>query len=182
MTRSLPVYVVAAPGGPADAWVAEFGEDTQRLATVAEARTMADRPPGIVLLDPAGVEVRDLLDLAAALPAPSWIVAVIAGTDPPVLRVVSFSPEETPEDAARYASDPEQARDRMLALPRVLAEISRARHDINNPLTSAMAETQILLMDQLAEEAREGLEAVQSELRRIRDLVASTRHLRPRAP
>jgi signal transduction histidine kinase len=69
--------------------------------------------------------------------------------------------------------------DGLLELHRVLLEISRARHDINNPLTSALAETQILLLDVPPGEVRDGLETVQTQLRRIRDLVAATRHLRP---
>ena len=50
---------------------------------------------------------------------------------------------------------------------------------MNNPLTAAVAEVQILLMDAAENpEAQEGLLVVQEQLRRIRDLVAATGHLR----
>ena len=67
----------------------------------------------------------------------------------------------------------EEAEKPILELRTVLKFISRARHDINNPLTSGLAETQLLLMDVEEGEIRESLEVIQDQLRRIRDLVAS---------
>ena len=61
----------------------------------------------------------------------------------------------------------------------VLADVARIRHDLNNPLTSALAEVQLLLFDTEDEEVREALEVIQSQLRRMRDLIASTSYLRP---
>ena len=63
-------------------------------------------------------------------------------------------------------------------LRHVLAQVARSRHDINNPLTSAMAETQMALMDAHDPALREGLETVEEQLRRIRDLVGALRNLR----
>jgi signal transduction histidine kinase len=50
--------------------------------------------------------------------------------------------------------------------------IRRVRHDINNPLTSVMAETQLILMDadDLSEEQKRGLETIEAMAGRIRDL------------
>ena len=67
----------------------------------------------------------------------------------------------------------EEAEKPILELRTVLKFVSRARHDINNPLTSGLAETQLLLMDIEEGEIRESLEVIQDQLRRIRDLVAS---------
>ncbi|TVP42192.1 MAG: hypothetical protein EA350_17020 [Gemmatimonadales bacterium] len=47
-------------------------------------------------------------------------------------------------------------------------EIARIRHDLNNPLTAAMAETQLLRMDS----DDEALEVIEVQLRRMRDLIA----------
>ena len=58
-------------------------------------------------------------------------------------------------------------------------EVARIRHDLNNPLTSALAEVQLLLFDANDEELRESLEVNQNQLRRMRDLIASTSHMRP---
>jgi len=51
-------------------------------------------------------------------------------------------------------------------------ELARIRHDINNPLTAALAETQLLLMDVTGEEEVEALRVIEHQLRRIRDLTA----------
>jgi len=67
----------------------------------------------------------------------------------------------------------------ILELHHVLARVGRGRHDLNNPLTSALAETQLALMDVEDPEVRRGLEAVEQQLRRIRDLISALRVLRP---
>jgi hypothetical protein len=64
------------------------------------------------------------------------------------------------------------------ALRSALAEISKVRHDLNNHLTPALAEVQLLLMD-VEGEAREACEVIQEELRTISRIVASTAHLKP---
>jgi hypothetical protein len=48
------------------------------------------------------------------------------------------------------------------------AELARIRHDLNNPLTAAMAETQLLRMDS----DDEALGVIEAQLRRLRDLIA----------
>jgi signal transduction histidine kinase len=66
----------------------------------------------------------------------------------------------------------------VLELRHVLARVARGRHDLNNPLTSAMAETQLALMDAKDPEIRAGLETIEEQLRRMRDLIASLRSIR----
>ena len=58
-------------------------------------------------------------------------------------------------------------------LDRVLEEVSRVRHEVNNALGAAMAETQLLLLDADDDEARRSLEVVLQQLRRIRDAMVS---------
>jgi hypothetical protein len=67
----------------------------------------------------------------------------------------------------------------VLELRHVLTRVARARHDVNNPLTSAMAEAQLALLDVEQPGIREGLLVIEEQLRRIRDLVAALRVLRP---
>ncbi|MFW6200136.1 MAG: histidine kinase dimerization/phospho-acceptor domain-containing protein [Gemmatimonadota bacterium] len=64
-------------------------------------------------------------------------------------------------------------------LHEILRFIARIRHDINNPLTAGMAETQLLLMD-LGEEGEvgESLVTIQRQLKRIQGLVQDLAHLR----
>jgi signal transduction histidine kinase len=53
----------------------------------------------------------------------------------------------------------------------ILVERARIRHDLSNPLTAAMTETELLLMDVERGELRDGLERVLSELNRVRDVL-----------
>ncbi len=69
----------------------------------------------------------------------------------------------------READEVGATNDRVAEMIRV---IRRVRHDINNPLTSVMAETQLILMDpdDLSEEQKRGLETIETMAGRIRDL------------
>lgn len=90
---------------------------------------------------------------------------------------VSLGWSTAPAALARWADGDSAAE--LLELRHVLAHVARARHDLNNPLTSAMAETQLALMDVEQPDIRAGLETIQEQLRRIRDLVGGLRVLRP---
>lgn len=71
----------------------------------------------------------------------------------------------------------------LLELHEILRFLSRIRHDINNPLTAGLAETQLLLMDRAEDgEDREALETIERQLRRIQAMVRDdlTRLRRPR--
>ena len=62
----------------------------------------------------------------------------------------------------------------------MMRALSRARHDINNPLTSALAEVQLLLLDGDSDPAlAESMDIVQQQLCRIRDLVIGLSRFRP---
>jgi len=175
----LPVYLIAPEGPVAERVAAALDLPGERwLADPSELRP-GEAPPGVLLIDRDGVGADAVLALLEAVAGhgEGWTPALLyEGVDGPRVRVASLGPEETLDDARARASG---ERGVLLELGRALHEIARARHDINNPLTSAMAETQLLLMDVTEGEAREGLETVQEQLRRIRDLVASTGHLRP---
>jgi signal transduction histidine kinase len=82
---------------------------------------------------------------------------------------------------ATKAADP-QKEGPILDLHWILRVVARARHDLNNPLTSGLAEVQLLLMDEHPPEVRESLETIQEQFRRLRDMVAELTVLRvPRA-
>ena len=68
-------------------------------------------------------------------------------------------------------------------LHEILRFVARIRHDINNPLTAGMAETQLLLMD-LGEEGEvgESLVTIQRQLKRIQGMVQDLAHLRRPPP
>ena len=197
------MYVVSPPGPERDAVVARLGSPVEGVFDSVEAfltETRADVPEDpnraegispdpffppmpphgrggtthLVLLG-AGVSPDETLQLVRAVAErdDTWVPMVLE-MDPeaggPVARTLSVGfPLVLDELLDRVAA----AEKPILELRSVLRFISRARHDINNPLTSGLAETQLLLMDVEEGEIRESLEVIQDQLRRIRDLVAS---------
>jgi len=136
-------------------------------------------PANMVFVGP-GVPSGDTLQLATTVAQweGNWIPVVLeegTGSGPPVARPMSMGYPLFLDDLVAEAADTGRP---VLELRTVLQFISRARHDINNPLTSGLAETQLLLMDVEEVELRESLEVIQDQLRRIRDLVASLSVLR----
>lgn len=173
-----PVYIVAADGPARDACASAFAGQVEFLDPPLRFATLLERAPGVVLADVEGLTALELLAAADALSGPEWTLAVFVG-EPLTVRTLSAGYETRLDQVARFVADAGDGAEDLLELHQVLEEISRARHDINNPLTSALAETQILLLDVAEGEVRESLETIQAQLRRIRDLVAATRHLRP---
>jgi signal transduction histidine kinase len=58
-------------------------------------------------------------------------------------------------------------------LPEIVDLVRRVRHDANNPLTAALGHVQLLLDDPAVQDAgvRESLQVVDSELRRLIDIL-----------
>lgn len=83
------------------------------------------------------------------------------------------------DDEVADVLDPEGETWPPFDLHEILRFVARIRHDINNPLTAGMAETQLLLMD-LGEEGEvgESLVTIQRQLKRIQGLVQDLAHLR----
>jgi signal transduction histidine kinase len=180
MTDRIPVYLMARPQGRLTGVAAALGDAKELIAPEAGAGALQSRPPGVLLVDPGEMTATQLLDVVGSLPADRWTVAAVTTEDPPRVRTVSLGARDSVEDVRRHAADPSAAPGCLLVLERALTEMSRVRHDVNNPLTAAMAEVQLLLMEAPDGEERDSLEAILQQLRRIRDMVGATRHLRPR--
>ncbi len=137
--------------------------------------------PGLVLADTSSVTPAELLSVVRPITtaAYGWALAAVGDDDPPSVRVLSLAPRVELDDVVAFARDPDAVPEAVFELQRILAVVARVRHDLNNPLTSALAEVQLLLMDAEEGETREALEVVQTQLRRIRDLLGSTGHLKP---
>ena len=184
MANPLPVYVLSAPGSSHERLLAVLGDD----ATVLEPKEFLRRwdvlPPGVVFADRASLDPAELLAVAEPITAAAygWTLALVGKGESPSVRVLSLAPRVALDEVASFARDPEGSPGPVLELQRVLTRVARVRHDLNNPLTSALAEVQLLLLDTEEGDAREALEVVQTQLRRIRDLIASTGHLRPAKP
>lgn len=179
------VYLAVPAGSLHDACVRAFPEDALSVVSLPDLGRADAAEPGVVLLAPEQLSLSELLTLADRLYAggSGWRFVVVREGDPVDLQVLSVGhPEELPA-VARGLTATEPHPGALMELRHLLREVSRARHDINNPLTSALAEAQLLLMDVEEEgEVREGLEVIQTQLRRIRDLVADTGHIRPPRP
>ena len=56
--------------------------------------------------------------------------------------------------------------------------VARVRHEINNPLAALLGQAQLLLLrEELSERARKRAETIESQARRIQDIVAELREV-----
>lgn len=181
MADTLPIYVLAAPGPSCDRLLGHVGGTGSAIEPESFLREWEDLTPGLVLADAETVSADRLLSALRPVTraAYGWIVALVGEGEPPSVRILSLAPRVPLERVLAFARDPDDAPEAVLELQQVLSAVSRVRHDLNNPLTSALAEVQLLLMDAEDGEMREALEVVQAQLRRIRDLIAATGHLKP---
>lgn len=135
----------------------------------------------------AAVLVADLpgdgvVAIARALPSPLSVTALVPEGSTDVasslaeVGVLTQLPVSVPSGTLRRIVEHLCARadsDDSERLQRVLTAVSRVRHDANNPLTSILAETQLLLMDasSLTPEVEKGVKAIHEMAVRIRDVL-----------
>lgn len=168
------------------ATLADLGTVTA-AASAAQARAEAEnRNPDLVIAAPPLPDADTLallLELTARItPAPTILLLLTTIASHGELRAIPLglsTPWPLRELTARsLESRAEAGTDE---ITRLLRAVAHARHEINNPLTSALAETQLLLMEGRDPELRESLELIESQLRRIRDIIATTLRF-PRPP
>ena len=176
-----PVYLLSPSG--ADALVSGLLPG-QKMIVVAEVEELRDRTPGLLLLPidvlPPEQVVAALAHAAAGSVETPWMPVFVERSSDggePRMMPVSLGWPTAAAELERWAGGAADAE--VLELRHVLTRVARGRHDLNNPLTSAMAETQLALMDTSDPSLRAGLETIEEQLRRIRDLVAGLRVLRP---
>lgn len=75
----------------------------------------------------------------------------------------------TEDDLRRVIADCETR------LAEIADVVARVRHEINNPLTGVIGQTQLLLRSELDETARRRVETIEQLAIRIRDIVARLR-------
>lgn len=143
--------------------VSTAGECRERARTLSPTLVVAGSPL-------ADGSVHELLAELAGPPVEARAIAVTWPGDDGVLRGIGIRRAEPLARLVDRALNPGEGEG---PDPQEVRElVARVRHDINNPLTSALAETQLLLMDHPGGEIAESLEQVQEQLRRIRDLTA----------
>ena len=182
MTEPCPVYLLSPEGPDAPLCALVPGREIVHLTRADE---LGGRAPGLLLLPPElspDQVVAALAHAAASSDEAHWMAVLVerpSGESPARAVPISIGWPASGGELLRWASGDRGAD--VLELRHVLDRIGRSRHDINNPLTSAMAETQLALMDATDPVVRAGLETIEEQLRRIRDLVADLRAFRPPA-
>lgn len=146
---------------------------------------------GFLVLGPGLPAEACLHALALATDSDGTWVTLLADGDGQSLRSLSLGWPESPVrvvEQEEWASGEKPSNEApptpILELRHSLKMVARIRHDVNNPLTAAMAEVQLLLMDlEEGTELTESVQLVQEQLRRIRDEIAALAILRaPRPP
>lgn len=181
MSKSHMLYVVSPPGPSRDSLLAALGGEAVAFDSVDSIGALGDLSPGVVLVDSAAASAGELLTFAslAAASGPGWCVALIGnGAGEPSVQTISLGPTNSLEQAGAFARNPSGHREQLLELRRVLGDAGQLRHDLNNPLTVALAQTQVLLMDHPEDQVREPLEMIQAQLYRMRDIIVAAHHLR----
>lgn len=174
-------------GGDEGAAVGGGGADGRRAARVA--RSHHDEVPALALLLADSVPAGDALRLlrAAVAGQARWIVCLVEemrgrsdGADDVhglEVHTLSLGWAWPLEAVAEYAAGEHEP---PLELRDVVRRVARARHDINNPLTSALAQTQLLILEHGDVEVGEELREIETQIKRIAELVADTASIRPR--
>jgi len=183
VAQTLPRYILA--GSPDSASRVRQAlrelEPLTEVSSVASILDDAELEPGWLFMTsdlPKG-EVESLI-LGLGDRSGSWSPVALEERDGEV-RGVSVSPGfafPLDEIVEKVRSGGTEAS--FLSFRYALGVLSKIRHDVNNPLTAALAETQLLMMDtEEGTEVSQSLGMVEQQLHRIRDLVALLNALRP---
>jgi signal transduction histidine kinase len=180
---SLPRYILATSPSTVDRARAALAplEPLVEVPSVDVFLNGRDLAPGWIFLPPdAPADAMERLLLGLGRREGSWSPVALREQGEEFL-FVPLSPgfmrplEELVDGVARGGPDAA-----FFSFRYALGILSKIRHDVNNPLTAALAETQLLLMDASeGTEESQALRTVEEQLHRIRDLIALLNALRP---
>jgi signal transduction histidine kinase len=77
-----------------------------------------------------------------------------------------------PEDSARLQAAVESCEKKLTEAADLVAHV---RHEINNPLAALLGQAQLLLREELSEKARRRAETIETQAKRIQEIVAELR-------
>jgi signal transduction histidine kinase len=83
-----------------------------------------------------------------------------------------------PDDSAR----PQTIADYEKKLSEAAELVARVRHEINNPLAALLGQAQLLLREELSEKARRRAETIETQAKRIQEIVAELRIIQAPPP
>lgn len=147
--------------------------DTPDAIPVQDLSTFpgADDAPGWILISDE-IDASEVIELLVRLARRTGEWSPLLVREGPVLIPLSPGWSQTSAEVGdRLAHGGSPAR--FLSYRQAMADLARVRHDINNPLTAALAEVQLGLLDtEPGTELAAGLEVIEAQIRRIRDMVA----------
>jgi signal transduction histidine kinase len=86
----------------------------------------------------------------------------------------SKSPQDTTDELARLNA---QVSDYEQKLADAATLVARIRHEINNPLAALLGQAQLLLREELTERTRKRAETIESQAKRIQEIVGELREI-----
>ena len=172
-------YLVAASGERRDGAGSGLDVPHDRVfSRAADLLPLAGRDPGVILLDPDTLLAEEVVEVVLACEGegPGWIPALLLeGENGKVVTLALGYRMGLAELASACETEGQGV---PISLVEVVERVRSARHDINNPLAAALAETQLLMMDAEGQDLREALDIIHDQLRRIQSMVASLKGLR----
>jgi signal transduction histidine kinase len=86
-----------------------------------------------------------------------------------------MSESQTSADTNDLARLRAQVADYEIRLTVAAALVARVRHEINNPLAALLGQAQLLLREELSEKSRRRAETIESQAKRIEEIVSELR-------
>ena len=88
-----------------------------------------------------------------------------------------MSESQTPADTNDLARLRVLVTDYETRLTDAAALVARVRHEINNPLAALLGQAQLLLREELSEKSRRRAETIESQAKRIEEIVSELRDI-----
>ncbi len=93
-----------------------------------------------------------------------------------------MSESETPQDKNELARLRASIAEYETRLTDAAALVARVRHEINNPLAALLGQAQLLLREELSEKSRRRAETIESQAKRIEEIVGELRDIQTPIP
>jgi len=88
-----------------------------------------------------------------------------------------MSESQTSADTNDLARLRAEVADYEIRLTDAAALVARVRHEINNPLAALLGQAQLLLREELSEKSRRRAETIESQAKRIEEIVSELRDI-----